>query len=117
MLKTFGGRLRDLPSALSVMLLAQDFQLDTAKEIIIVTPRSREQAEPFLAALRPIFLPNRILVVAVEGNDLNKQARLVPLLRGKTAAKGRVTAYVCERGACQLPTDDLKVFLEQIGGA
>ena len=96
------------------MLLAVDFHLDTAKEIILVTPTSRGDAGPFLDRLATTFLPNRILVVAVEGRDLAEQAEVVPLLEGKYAIDGRATAYVCENRVCDLPTTDPEVFAQQI---
>jgi uncharacterized protein len=113
-LQAFGGRLAESPVSLSEMLLALDFQLDTPKEVVIVTAGSRSETEPLLDKLRATFLPNRVLVVASQGADLAAQARLVPLLEGKVARKGRVTAYVCERRVCRLPTSDPEVFLRQL---
>jgi uncharacterized protein len=114
-LLAFGSRLAQAPAALSEMLLALDFHLDTPKEVVIVTPRARREAEPLLARLRATFLPNRVLVVATEGEDLAAQARLVPLVEGKVARDGRATAYVCERRVCARPTSDPEVFARQIG--
>ena len=84
------------------------------KEIVIIAPRSRQEAEPFLARLRSSYVPNRILAVAVEGKDLETQGELVYLLRGKVAHGGKSTAYVCERGVCKLPTGDPDAFAHQI---
>ena len=106
--------LSSAPSAISEMLLAVDFYLDTPKEIVIVAPGSRANAEILLRQLRSTFLPNRILAVAGEGEDLNTQAKLVPLLENKTAQKGKPTAYVCERGICELPTSAPDVFARQL---
>ncbi len=113
-LSAFGAHLAKAPGALSEMLLVADFRLDTPKEIVIVTAASRKQAEPLLARLRATFLPNRVLVVAAEGEDLAAQARLVPLLRGKTTRQGQPTAYVCERRLCKFPTSDPEVFARQL---
>jgi uncharacterized protein YyaL (SSP411 family) len=112
--KAFGGILTGQPAALSEMLLAVDFFLDTPREIVIVTPNSRAEAEPFLAKLRLRFLPNRVLVIAAQGKDLSAQARLVPLLESKVARDGKAVAYVCEKGICELPTADSEVFARQI---
>jgi uncharacterized protein YyaL (SSP411 family) len=112
--KAFGAILNNQPAALSEMLLAVDFFLDTPREIVIVTPNSRDQAEPFLAKLRQRFLPNRVLVIAAQGKDLSAQARLVPLLESKVARDGKAVAYVCEKGICELPTSDPEVFARQI---
>ena len=35
-------------------------------------------------------------------------------VKGKVARKGKPTAYVCERGICQLPTTDVDVFGRQV---
>jgi hypothetical protein len=81
---------------------------------VIVTPSDRSQAEPLVGRLRRAFVPNRVLVVASEGEDLAAQARLVPLLEGKSARDGRATAYVCERRVCELPTSDPAQFARQL---
>ncbi len=113
-LRTFNERLSKAPAALSEMLLALDFYLDTPKEIVLVTPSNHGEAEPFLAKLRSTFLPNRVLVVSPEGEDLKAQAKTVPFLDGKVARNGKATAYVCERQVCKYPTQDPAVFARQI---
>jgi uncharacterized protein YyaL (SSP411 family) len=113
-LEAFGDRMAQAPAALSEMLLAADFRLDTPKEVVIVAPTSRKDAEPLLAKLRATFLPNRVLALAVEGDDLAAQSQLVPLLQGKVSRKGQATAYVCERRVCRLPTTDPEVFAQQL---
>ena len=112
--RAFESVLARAPAALSEMMLALDFFLDTPKEIVIVTPTSRTQAEPFWAKLRGTFLPNRILSVVPQGEPLEQQTALIPLLEGKRAIKGKTTAYVCEQRVCELPTSDPVVFAEQI---
>jgi hypothetical protein len=72
-----------------------------------VLPRGAraEAAAPFVEALRARFLPNVVRAVVDEG-DLAAFAQVAPFLEGKAATGGKPTAYVCERGACQLPTHD-----------
>ncbi len=113
-LEAFGDRGAQAPAALSEMLLAIDFRLDTPKEVVIVAPTSRKEAEPLLARLRSTFVPNRVLTVAAEGEDIISRSRLVPLLRGKVSREGRATAYVCERRVCRLPTADPEMFAQQL---
>jgi len=113
-LKAFAGALAESPASLSEMLPALDFFLDTPKQILIVTPASRAEAEPLLARLRAAFVPNRILAVVPQGQTLSAHARLTPLLENKTAVQGRATAYVCEKRVCQLPTSDPEVFARQV---
>jgi uncharacterized protein YyaL (SSP411 family) len=113
-LQAFGEILQRAPAAVSELLLAVDYHLDTPKEIMIVTPQSRADAAPFLARLGATFLPNRILTVVAEGEDLAAHAQLVPLVENKVAQGGKTTAYVCERKVCALPTTDPAVFAKQI---
>jgi uncharacterized protein len=82
--------------------------------VVIVARTTREDAEPLLAKLRSVFLPNRVIAVATEGTDLAAQSQLVPLLKDKLSRKGQATAYVCERGVCRLPTNDPEVFAGQL---
>ena len=112
--EAFASALTNMPTAVSEMLLALDYRLDTPKEVIIVTPTTRREADPFLTRLSAIFLPNRVVAVAVEGSDLEEQSRVVPLLEGKYAMQGLATAYVCENRVCDLPTTDPEVFADQL---
>ncbi len=116
-LGAFHSMLAESPAALSEMLLAVDFHLDTAKQILIVAPGAPAEAEPLLARFRAAFVPNRILSVVAEGAPLAAHAKVVPLLEDKRALKGRPTAYVCERRVCELPTSDPEVFAKQLGKA
>ena len=113
-LGAFAATLNRAPAAAAEMLLALDYRLDTPKEVIIVAPGERGEADPFLERLAATFLPNRVLTVAVEGPHLEEQAQLVPLLAGKYARGGQATAYVCEKRVCDLPTTDPAQFAEQI---
>ncbi len=112
-LRAFAPVLEAGPSSVGRMLDALDFLFDTPKEIMIVTPHKREEAEPFLEELRRVFLPNRILVFASEAEAKQLESR-IPLLKEKRAIAGKTTAYVCENKVCELPTDDPKTFAQQI---
>jgi len=112
--QAFGEIIQRAPTAVADLLLAADYRLDAPKEIVIVTAKTRVDAEPFLKQLRAIFLPNRILVVVPEGKELTALTELVPLVEGKIAQEGKTTAYVCEQKACTLPTTDPAIFAKQI---
>ena len=95
------------------MLDGLDFLLDRPKEILIVTPNDRGEAEPFLAELARVYLPNRVLVVVPEA-EVAELATRVPLLEGKRALGGKPTAYVCEARVCELPAREAELFARQI---
>lgn len=113
-LRAFQPILAARPAALSEMLLALDFHLDTPKQVVIVTPDDRGQAAHLLEQIRDAFLPNRILTVVSEGEELAEHAAVIPLLDRKRAIKGQPTAYVCENRICELPTGDPVTFAGQL---
>ena len=111
---TFAAQLRGRPASLPRLLSALDFALDRPKEIAIVKASPHDDVEPFLARLRDAFLPNRVLSVVTQGEDSAAHQRRIPWLEAKIAIGGRVTAYVCERHVCKLPTGDPDTFAKQI---
>lgn len=113
----FNERLDSNPTAVPELLLALDFELDAAKEIIVVAPkggRASKELAAFLGPLRIRFVPNRTVSIVTEGDALAAQIPLVPLLAGKRSRRGLPTAYVCENRVCLLPTSDREVFEQQI---
>ena len=94
------------------MLLAVDFALADTREVVLIRPAS-DADDALLEPLRRKFLPWQVLVRSAEGDaDL---ARETPLVRDRPARDGRATAYVCQRGACQLPVTD-PAELEKLAG-
>ena len=113
-----GVVLANRPMAMTEALLALDWSSDHAREIAIVWPRDAgpKSARPLLEVLRTTFLPNVVRAAASEA-DVETLARAAPFMEGKVASAGRPTAYVCEGGACQLPTHDPATFAAQLAGA
>jgi uncharacterized protein YyaL (SSP411 family) len=106
LLSAFDATMKESLTALPEMLIAVDFLLDGGKEIVLVGPESGGDLEAMLAPLRASFVPNRVLAVVREGDALAALAVTVPLVDGKRAIQGRVTAYVCENRVCKYPTSD-----------
>ena len=117
-LRAFARTLESRPLAMDHLLVALDWALDAPKEIVVVVPEGRGAMAPaaraFLAALGRTFAPNAALVVATEAELAGELGRRVPWAQGKRLRGGVATAYVCERGACKLPTNDAKVFATQV---
>lgn len=111
--RAFSGDLKNQPMALAEMLLAVDYYLGSAKEIIIITPHSRSDADLFLKALNQKFVPNRILLVLSQ-NQVSEHEKIVPIVKSKIAIDGKTTAYVCQKGVCKHPVTDIEEFLKQI---
>ena len=105
-LRAYAPEMAAHPAAFSEMLLGVDFVTDTPPQIVLVWPAGEGPPPAFVDPLRETFLPNRALVGAAEGRELEQLARIAPIASAKIALGGLATAYVCERGACRLPATD-----------
>jgi uncharacterized protein YyaL (SSP411 family) len=102
-LRAHAATLASHPAAMSEMLLALEFHADTPREVVLVWGEDDPTRDDFLDVLRDTFLPNRAILGAREGAPLEALSRIAPVAGGRVAIGGRTTAYVCERGQCQLP--------------
>ena len=97
------------PSGSAQMLCELDFLLSTPKEIAIAGQRENEDTQAALAAIHSCYVPNKVLALASDGEDVST---FIPLLEGKTQVDGRATIYVCENYTCQAPTTDVEELAE-----
>ena len=101
--RSFGTILAGAPLVLGEMLLAVDFALAETREVVLIRPPSGFD-DSLLEPIRRRFLPWQVLVRGAEGDAA--LARETPLVHDRPARDGRPTAYVCQRGACQLPVTE-----------
>src|SRR5262245_6917836 len=113
-LRALASRIERGPAASPALLAALEFRLDRAKEIVIVRPASPAGEETLLATVRRAYVPNRMLTVATEGQELARQRDLIPVAAEKAAIRGVATAFVCEQRVCALPTSDPAVLGQQL---
>ncbi|HEX4382857.1 MAG TPA: thioredoxin domain-containing protein [Myxococcales bacterium] len=109
LLASFGSLLSSAPAALGEMLLAVDFSLGEPREVVLVRPRGESDAA-LLDVLRPVFAPSQVLVRHEEGAE-----PATALARDRPAQQRKPTAYVCSRGACQLPVTESAALAAQLG--
>ncbi len=107
-----GALLAKAPGALPRMLAALDFELDRAKQIVLVSaPDGADLYRALLDRVRRAYVPNRIVV---QISDAEVHPALRPLVEGKTARGGKPTAYVCVGTHCEQPTSDPDVLATQL---
>ena len=106
-------RVTRAPNGFPLLLVALDHYYDTPLEVAVVAPLNREDAAALAARLRQTFVPNKAFAVLTDADAAGQQAQ-VPWLEGKRAMGAKSTAYVCERGRCDLPTPNPAVFQKQI---
>jgi uncharacterized protein YyaL (SSP411 family) len=101
------------PVAFPLLLVALDRYYDRALEVALVAPSDRSDADVLSEPLRKTFVPNKVFTLLTEMEAEQQQAQ-IPWLEGKRSMGGKSTAYVCERGRCDLPTSKPKAFKKQI---
>ncbi len=111
----FGSQLTRSPGSSPLMLCALDHYLDAPREVVLIAGEDVEGAGRLERTIAESYLPNRVFL-RISGDAPSAGAvKLVPLLDGKLARKGKATAYVCERGRCELPTSEPAQLKQQIG--
>ncbi len=101
------------PTAFASLLVALDRYYDVPLQIAIIAPERQAEGLDLVARLRGAFVPNKVALLLTEP-EAARQTSEVPWLEAKRALVGRPTAYVCERGRCDLPTSDPGVFASLI---
>jgi uncharacterized protein YyaL (SSP411 family) len=110
LLRSFGALLAGAPAALGEMLLAVDFLLSEPREVVLVHPAGRNDRE-LLDVVRTRFAPSQVLIRHEEGAP-----EPTPLAKDRPAARAGPTAYVCVRGACQLPVGEPEALAALLDG-
>jgi uncharacterized protein YyaL (SSP411 family) len=110
-LRSLSGLLTDHPRAAGQALLALDFHVGPARELVLIDGDDPRETERVLSKIAGRFLPH-LLVVRHGGGE--PPAVLLPLLEGKQPEYGGLTSYVCERGACGLPATGVEGALESL---
>ncbi|HEX8843522.1 MAG TPA: thioredoxin domain-containing protein [Pyrinomonadaceae bacterium] len=112
--RLLGGPLKKYSSAFGRLLGALDFYLSTPREIAVIGESKDEATRALLREVWTRYLPNKVVAQAAEGDE--KATEIIPLLRERTMAEGRATAYVCENYTCQKPTPSPAELARQLDG-
>ncbi len=83
-------------------------------DVVIAGDQTDEAATSLRAAVLTRLPVNAVLTTVPAKGPSDKLQKLAPALEGKKAVAGQATAYVCEFGTCQAPTQDAAVMLKQL---
>ncbi|MGA2614739.1 MAG: thioredoxin domain-containing protein [Spirochaetia bacterium] len=95
-------------------LFALDFFLGPAFQVVIAADSNDPQARAMVRAVRGRYLPNVSLVLRSTSEAEPEILRLAPYTASQGLVNGKATAYVCRRWACELPTNDPAVMLQNL---
>ena len=109
-LESLGGMLSSHPQASGQLLMACDFLLGPAYEIVIAEVKGDSgSAGPLEAALHQEFLPNKVVAHWRENPSVGQE-----ILAGKSPDDATVQAWVCDRGRCFPPVTSASELRSQL---
>jgi hypothetical protein len=111
----FSRTVKQTPSAYTQLMLAVDFMLGPAYEVVIAGSPGADDTKTMIRALRTHFIPNIIVVLRPSDEPSPDITRLAEYTKHQSAIDGKATAYVCLNYNCQIPTTDSGKMLEMLG--
>ncbi len=114
-LRAFAGDLARTPSGHTQALIAADFALGKASEIVIVGERGAADTSALVRALGGRFLPNTVVLLRAP-TATDPIVKLAPYTAGQTQLDGAATAYLCRDFACLAPVNTVAAFEKLLDG-
>ncbi|HMJ14751.1 MAG TPA: aldo/keto reductase, partial [Polyangiaceae bacterium] len=102
-IRAYGTLIERTPRAFATALGVTDFLLENPLEVAVIGRATEPATAALRAAVRGIYLPNRVLAHA---EPEAAEAQRLPLLAGKSLVAGQPALYICENFACQAPITD-----------
>jgi uncharacterized protein YyaL (SSP411 family) len=112
----FSGRVKQLPSAHTQLMVALDFGIGLCCEVVIAGNAQTEDTKAMVRAIRTRFLPNKVVLFNPDERESPEIAKLAEFTKNQSSIGGRATAYVCMNYNCKLPTTDINKMLELLNG-
>lgn len=109
----FGHDVSKHPSAYAQLLMAYDFALGPALEIVLSGKPADQTIEEMKLTLNSFFLPNKVIVYRPE-NEESGLFEIAPFVQNQGMINNKPTAYICENKHCQLPVNDVSLFEAQL---
>ncbi|GAB4317471.1 MAG: thioredoxin domain-containing protein [Methanobacteriaceae archaeon] len=110
--KAFAKKVKRSPTAHTQLLIALDFKLGPAYEIVVAGSNKSEETWIILETIYANFIPNKVLIMRDEGKLLNELKRLSETLKSKKPLNNKPTVYICTEGVCKKPTNDINQVKE-----
>lgn len=110
----FSPQIGHFASAMPQMLVALDVLLNQPRQIVIAGERDAAGTRALAAEVHRHFVPNRVLLLADNGEGQRYLEEKLEALRGMKRIDGKAAAYVCENFMCKAPVTDPKALAESL---
>ncbi|MCI5224146.1 MAG: thioredoxin domain-containing protein, partial [Candidatus Electrothrix sp. AR4] len=102
-INSFDAQLDKYPQALPCLLNARQELLATPHQVVIAGGREAEDTHKMLSAVFRSWHPDRILLLADEGENQQLLETFFPFIKEMTIQDKQSTAYICRDFTCQAP--------------
>jgi uncharacterized protein YyaL (SSP411 family) len=109
---SFHAALERMPAALPQMLAALDAVMAQPVQIVLAGSHNQSEMKAMLRVIRNRYLPNKVVILADEGEHWTWLAEQVTGLQMMTPIEDRVTAYVCRNFTCELPVTEVEALAQ-----
>lgn len=109
-LNAFSGRIKQSPTSLSAMLIALDFSIGPAQEIVIAAEADQPDTKEMLRLIHRKFLPNTVIMFHQTGKAGEAIEKIIPFVKFQVAINGKATAYVCQNYVCKQPVNEISAL-------
>jgi len=113
--RAFSQNIRQFPSAYTQLMVALEFGVGPAYEIVVAGNSQANDTKSMLKELQTRFVPNKIVLLRPSEQELPDIVSLADFTRDQLSIDGKATACVCLNYACQKPTTDTTEMLELLG--
>jgi len=110
--RAFSGKVKQLPSAHTQLMVALDFAIGPCYEVVIAGNTEAGDTKAMVNALRTRFLPNKVMLLNPSEQKSPEIVKLAEFTRNQSRVGNKATAYVCLNYTCKLPTTDINKMLE-----
>ena len=107
--EAFLGDIGRMPSAHSFFLMAADFALGPALEVVIAGSRDMPDTQEMLKALQSRFIPNQVVLLKETDDAISDLAEFT---RTMSPLEGKPTAFVCTAQVCRRPVTTIAEMLD-----
>ena len=108
---SFSDELMEYGLNSAFMLQALHLYLGGLKEVAIIGKKNDSATKSFLTTIRKGFFPNSVFAFSYD-DEIEKNAKIIPLLEGRELHQGKVVAYVCHQGTCLPPVQTSKELVK-----
>jgi uncharacterized protein YyaL (SSP411 family) len=104
--RTFSNAVSQSPGAFTQLMIALDFALGPAYEVVIVGKPDAEDTKEMVKTLRKVFAPSKVVLFRRADEATADITHLAEFTKDLSSLNDKTTAYVCRNFLCELPTTE-----------